>query len=159
LQIIQFCAEPKVLVGQLLGHNFDLFASFGNLIVYSLVFRVETWKSICKHLSHVRGLTKDFTCKCFDLLDLSWSLGLLFDGEIVSKLVLILLFQEIDQKLAAPEDLGFHDAAQELLIINFLFVELLSIELLLLVDEWQWWNDNLRVLLNEVVPKLHEIDV
>jgi hypothetical protein len=45
------------------------------------------------------------------------------------------------------------------LIINLLFVKLFTIQLLLLVDKRQWWDDHLWILFDHVVPELHEINV
>jgi hypothetical protein len=61
---------------------------------------------------------------------------LLFDRQIIAKLVLVLLSQKVLEEFASTKNLGLHDTHQELLVIYLLLIELLSVELLLLVDLW-----------------------
>jgi len=72
---------------------------------------------------------------------------------------LILLSEEVNKELAASKDLALHDAGKELLIVNLFLVKLFSIESLLLVYQRKWWNDDLRVLLDEIASQLNEINI
>lgn len=72
---------------------------------------------------------------------------------------MILLSEEINKELAASKDLALHDAGKELLIVNLFLVKLFSIESLLLVYQRKWWNDDLRVLLDEIASQLNEINI
>jgi hypothetical protein len=45
------------------------------------------------------------------------------------------------------------------LVINLLLEKLFAVKFLLLVDKWQWWDDNLWILFDHVVPELNKIDV
>ena len=38
-------------------------------------------------------------------------------------------------------------------------MKLLFVQLLLLVNKWQRWNDDLRVLLDKIVPQLDKVDI
>ena len=72
---------------------------------------------------------------------------------------MILLSEEVNKELAASKDLALHDAGKELLIVNLFLVKLFSIESLLLVYQRKWWNDDLRVLLDEIASQLNEINI
>jgi hypothetical protein len=45
------------------------------------------------------------------------------------------------------------------LIVNLLLEKLMTSQLLLLVDDRKWWDDHLWILLDQVMSKLHEIDI
>lgn len=79
-------------------------------------------ESVREGLGHVGGFAKHFTGECLDLLDLSGAFGVLLDREIVSKLILILLPQEVNEELTPSEDFGLHDTRQKLLIVDLLLV-------------------------------------
>ena len=53
LQVIEFSAQTKILVGKPLGSCFDSFASFGNLSINSLVVVIESLKPITEQLGHI----------------------------------------------------------------------------------------------------------
>ena len=59
---------------------------------------------VAKVLRHIRCLTENLSGQCFDLLYLSGAFCVLLDRQIVPKLVLVLLLQEIDQELAASKN-------------------------------------------------------
>jgi hypothetical protein len=70
-----------------------------------------------------------------------------------------LLSQEVDKEFAASKHFRFHHTGHELLIVDLLFLQLLSRKLLFLVDLRQRRNDDLRIFSNQIVSQLHEIYV
>ena len=159
LQVIKLCTEPKVLQTECLARPLDGFAPLRDLIVDPLIVLVKRIKLIREVLGHIRGFTEHLTRQCLNLLNASWSSGLLFNTEIIPKLVLILLLQKVNQEFASSKHLRFQNRGQEFLIVNLLLMQLLPIQLFLLIHDWQRWDDDLRVFLDQVVPQLDEIDI
>ena len=113
----------------------------------------------CELLRHVRGLTEHLASERLDLLDAARAPLLLLDGEVVAELVLVLLLEEVDEELAAAEHFRLDDGGEELLVVDLLLVQLLFVQLLLLIHEGKWRDNHLWVLLDQVVPQLHEVNV
>lgn len=93
------------------------------------------------------------------MLHFSWATCLLFNGEVISKLVLVLLPEEVHEEFTSSKNFRFHYRKKELLIVHLLFIKLLLAELFLLVYLWEWRDDHLWVFLNQVVAELNEIDI
>lgn len=73
--------------------------------------------------------------------------------------VLVLFFEEIDNKLAGPEHFGLHYGKQELLVVELLFDKLLLREFFLLVDQGQRRNQGLWILAYQVVSECHKVNI
>ena len=121
-------------MSQIFGVALNLFTLLRDHVVNSLIIIVETLEFSRELLSHIRGFTKNLSSKCLDLLDSPGSTLLLFDRQVITKLILILLLQEIHEEFAASENFGLHDRDEELLVVHLLFVQLLLGEFLFLVD-------------------------
>ena len=135
LKVIKFSAQAKVWMSQVLAHQLNMFTSLGYLSIDSLILLIECIEISSEILSHVRCFTQYLTCKSLNLLHSSWSSWLLFDREIISKLILVLLLQKVYQELTSTKNLWFHDACQELLIIKLLFCKLFTGKFLFLVHQ------------------------
>lgn len=146
-------------MSQLFGHDLDLLAPLWNLAIDSLVLNIKSIEVVGELLGHVGCLAENLTRECFDLLDASRSARLLFNREVISKLILVLLPQKVNEELATTKHFGLHDTRHEFLIINFFLLKLLARQFLFLVNLWKRRDYNLRVLSNQVVPKLHKVDV
>ena len=79
LQIIQLCAQRKVLLSEIFGSLLNCFAFLRNAVVDSLVVIVELVESFGKILGHIGCLAQHFACESFDLLYSLRSFGLLCD--------------------------------------------------------------------------------
>lgn len=124
MQVVELRTQPKVGIGELLGHLLDLLASFGDLPIDSLILYVEGIEVLRELLGHVRGFAQHLTGQGLDLLHSAWASGLLLDGEVVTKFVLVLLPQEIDEELAASQHFRLHHTRHELLVVRLLLLQL-----------------------------------
>lgn len=77
----------------------------------------------------------------------------------MSKLVLILFFEEVNDELARPEYFGLKDTMHELVVVELLFDELFLAQLLLLIHQWKRRNQYLRIFSHQVVSECHEVNV
>lgn len=84
-------------------------------------------ETTCKLLRHVRRLTEHLACEGLDLLDTTRASLLLLHRQVVAELVLVLLFEEVDEELAPAKYLRLDDRSEELLVIYFLLVKLLFV--------------------------------
>ena len=114
-------------------NSLNFFASFRNLVINPLILSIERQKPIWEHFSHIGSFTKYLSRKSFNLLNFPWASCLLFDGQIVSKLILVLFSQEIDKEFTSSQNFRFHNTRQKLLIIHFLFIQLFAVQFFLLI--------------------------
>lgn len=90
LEVVEFGRKLKVVLGHFLSASLYFLALLRNISINALILPIEVVEIITKLLCHIRSLTKNFSAKSFNLLDLPWSLTVLLDWQVISKFVLIL---------------------------------------------------------------------
>ena len=107
--MLKLRTEPEILIGQTFTRSLNRFAPFRNIGVNALIVVIETSEADGELFGHVAGFAEDFAGESFDLLHFHGPSNLLFNTKIIPKLILILLFQKVNQKLTSSENFRFQN--------------------------------------------------
>ena len=156
--MIDLCSNGEIIVGESVSSSLQVFAPLSNVFSYLEILLGEIWHIVAEFGSFAATFDLDFSCECFELINVSWSNFFFNSEQLKVELLLIGLLEEGHQKLACLEHLWSENGIQEALVVALSFDQLSGC-LSFSFNRRQRWNDNLGVGPQEEVAQDIEVGV